>query len=409
MDNQITAVLAVWNKMELTVTFLEDILKRFPEIPIVVSALGNTQEYQDELVTRYGQNKNITLVLGSAGKRVAFSENWDAGINAVKTKKFVFLHNDMYLHQDFFDQLDREMESLGPDYFYLYTTIEPLKCAGFVRPGKVVAPFGEDFSDFRVNEFNEFASNYMVAHQNDKINGYGFYLAGYLESLQKVGGFDYHTFNPLFCEDDDLTLRIRLAGYYIRVVSGALVYHFGSKTIRDETDRSMSAGEVESNRKFARKWGFEARYLWETGYENMPNDLFSIGTEKIMYTYSGTFSNTGYVATPLDLENTEPLVDFLHVDDKVGELVKQHFKKQGLEHRFVPENQEADIYIVQDGPVGFNEFANLIGALRFGHRKLKAGSHARIGNLEIDIAYTYPECRVDPVNYLLEQKNKQYE
>ena len=64
-------------------------------------------------------------------------------------------------------------------------------------------------------------------------------------------GIDGYTFR-LFCEDDDLHLRHKLAGYEQKV-SCAHVYHFVSKTSRTGDYQSI---EVESNKKFVKKWGF---------------------------------------------------------------------------------------------------------------------------------------------------------
>jgi hypothetical protein len=298
------------------------------------------------------------------------------------------------------------MTNIGPSSFYLYTTVEPLENAGFVRPGKIVASFGHSREEFDGESFNRFADKYIKEHYlEDEQKGYGFYLAGFMESLKKVGGFDYEHFVPMFCEDDDLNIRIKLAGFSVRVLPSVLVYHFGSKTVRLETAKSMSSLEIESNRAFSRKWGFEARYLWETGYENM--DRVSIGTEKVVYTYTGAFRNPGYVPKPIDIMNVEPLVDYLHIDDKIdmgdyfkGELGRKLVDIQKVEH--------PDILITQDGPTDFSTLAKLVGTLRFGYKRLKPG-HTRVGSYDVNVMKIHPDrCRVDSRNYLSEQEDYRY-
>jgi hypothetical protein len=56
----------------------------------------------------------------------------------------------------------------------------------------------------------------------------------------------------MFCEDDDLHLRYKLAGFEHKV-SSAHVYHFVSKTSRVGDYQSI---EQESNFNFVKKWGF---------------------------------------------------------------------------------------------------------------------------------------------------------
>lgn len=408
MESNITAILGAYKNLEDTVKFIHEFYSKFPTIPMVVGMVGNSKDYQEALINLYKDSEYITLVGGKEDVRVPFSENWDAAINAVETERFVFLHNDMYLHRDFFRNLEYSMSNYGPGSFYLYMTVEPLENAGFIRPGKIVAPFGHSREEFDETGFNRFADKYIKEHYlEDSQKGYGFYLAGFMESLKKVGGFDYEHFKPMFCEDDDLNIRIRLAGFDVRVLPSVLVYHFGSKTVRLDTAVSMSNLEIESNRHFARKWGFEARFLWETGYEKMP--VVSLGTEKIAYTYSGMFQNPGFVPRKLDIINVEPFVDFICMDDRVN---TEYFKASGLEGKLIrPDKlEEADIVITQVGPTDFNALSSLMGNLRFGYKKLKPGSHAKVGSYEVDILRTNPnQCRVDPVNYLLEQKSKQYD
>ena len=64
-------------------------------------------------------------------------------------------------------------------------------------------------------------------------------------------GIDGYTFK-MFCEDDDLHLRYKLAGFEHKV-SSAHVYHFISKTSRTGDYKPI---EMESNLQFVRKWGF---------------------------------------------------------------------------------------------------------------------------------------------------------
>ena len=59
----------------------------------------------------------------------------------------------------------------------------------------------------------------------------------------------------MFCEDDDLHLRYKLAGFEHKV-SSAYVYHFVSKTSRTTTD--YQAIEQQSNINFVKKWGFRS-------------------------------------------------------------------------------------------------------------------------------------------------------
>jgi len=67
-------------------------------------------------------------------------------------------------------------------------------------------------------------------------------------------GIDNKTFHPpqMWCSDDDLHLRYKIAGFEHKV-SSAHVYHFVSKTSRLG---NYQEGEIKSNLNFVKKWGF---------------------------------------------------------------------------------------------------------------------------------------------------------
>ena len=390
MVSDITAVIGVYINEERrfhdTIQFLTRFWTEHPDVPVSISCVGTPENYQEALKD-YLEGR-YEPVLGKT-ERVSFSETWNTAIENVKTSKFVFLHNDMILAPDFFEKLDGYYLS-DPKDFYVYTTIEPVKTVGFPRPGKVMANFGEDWDDFREEDFLRFVKRYQESHRL-RGRGYGFYIAGFTESLRNVGGFDYLTFVPCFCEDDDLMIRIRKKGYELYTAPGAVVYHFGSKTTRDLNSVGMSRAEIESNRNFARKWGFEARYLWETGYETQ-GGVLDTGAERVGFTWVQN------VSLPLnDVLNIEPLVDQIACTDP---KYLEYLKGLGL-----PEKSgnlsDCDIVITQTGPGNFNSIAYLLGDLRFYHGNLEVGATYQVDNYSVSVRNVNKDMnRLDPRNYL---------
>lgn len=394
MENKVSAVLATYLGFDRTLKFLADFVDRFPNVPMSLSCLGESREHQDTLVEFAKQtNGQITVTTGSFGKQVSFSENWNAAINGVKTEKLVLIHNDMYIPEDFFTNLDEELTD--PNNFLVYTTVEPLDNIGFIRPGKIVADFGSDLEDFKIEKFLKFKEQYIQRYRKNPVQkyGYGFYLAGFLESFQDVGGFDQTRYIPCFCEDDDINLRNRLKGYRTLVSETAIVYHFSTKTTKEP---AIKKGELESNRKFGRKWGFEARFLWQTGYESNAS-VPDIGKETIGVEFNPAFST-------MALANLEPLVDFVQVPEDF--TVSEDFASP----RFVQTLPDVDIYIRILDPTSFKfiTFASFIGWLRFAHSKLRLGK-TQVGEFEIEVRRVVPGGREDLQNYLSLQKNTKYE
>ena len=124
----ITAVLGVYNNLDTTKAFMEDFIRRFPDIPISVSCVGSSQEVQDECKRLYGEK-----VITGTTERVSFSETWNYAIRGIKTSKFVFIHNDMYIVDDFFDQLEGYYLDSSKNFYVPFSSPAPNICSKFLK------------------------------------------------------------------------------------------------------------------------------------------------------------------------------------------------------------------------------------------------------------------------------------
>ncbi|RDI76007.1 Glycosyl transferase family 2 [Gaiella occulta] len=102
-----------------------------------------------------------------------------------------------------------------------------------------------------------------VGRETDRL--VGFCLAVTREALERVGGFDPRFGSGNF-EDDDLCLRLRLAGYVLWLADDVFVHHYGSRTFAGEgVDYARSLDE--NWRIFADKWGIAADEWAAGGYD----------------------------------------------------------------------------------------------------------------------------------------------
>jgi len=67
--------------------------------------------------------------------------------------------------------------------------------------------------------------------------------------LAQLGAWD-ERFNPGNWEDTDYAVRVRLAGYQIRVARSVYVHHLGSKTFSEALQKLL----IENGNKFREKW-----------------------------------------------------------------------------------------------------------------------------------------------------------
>ena len=137
----ISFVLAVYNRLELTKECYKNLRHVYPDAPLVISSGGSNdgtiewlQSLEDDNLSFYHDDERIT-----------FSDNYNAGIKLVDTEKLVLIHNDMVIGQGFLESIER---LLKPNMLLSYTTIEPPIFKGHQRPGKVLLDLGSGFYNF---------------------------------------------------------------------------------------------------------------------------------------------------------------------------------------------------------------------------------------------------------------------
>ena len=269
----ITFVLAVYNKLDLTKECYRLLREVYPTAPFVISSGGSsdgTKEWLESMNDDY-------LSYFHDDDRLAFSDTYNAGIKLVDTEKLVLIHNDMVIGEGFLESIER---LLTPNMLLSYTTIEPPIFRGHKRPGKVILDLGTSFHNFDHFHFNNYVQQWK--NSDDLYDGAVFFMSGYKKMFEDVGGFDGFSFFPCFCEDDDFLIRAKLKGYELKTCESAITYHFVSQTSRfsEEMKTNRVKIEMDSNRNFIRKWGIpihsfnELRY-WED--KTFKFNTFSMG------------------------------------------------------------------------------------------------------------------------------------
>ena len=130
-------------------------------------------------------------------------------------------------------------------------------------------------------------------------------MSAYKSSFDEIGGFDNNVFDPYFCEDDDILLRFKLAGYELKTINTALCYHFVSKTSRfsKEYMERTSIIEKNSNINFIRKWG-----------SRNPIVKYDIG-----FVVNGNYQL---------VEALEPWCSNMYIDDIMGLIIPNYIEKE---------------------------------------------------------------------------------
>lgn len=227
----------------------------YPTLEIVLvsyNSIDGTHAWLDELADPY-----VRYYYDTTDRTL--SDTYNKAIELATGEYVIFAHNDMVLAPGFIEAL---AVLQAPDRVVCYTTVEPPVFADDPRPGKIVRDFGTDPETFQGEAFTAFARGQQRQqeltgqHVADRAQP-SFFLCAARALLLELGGLD-PLFAPMFCEDDDLLLRLRLHGLTTVVSLDAICYHFVSKTSRFSAEYRALTRQIEgqSNRNFVRKWGF---------------------------------------------------------------------------------------------------------------------------------------------------------
>lgn len=212
-------------------------------ISLIIPTPGTNKNYTNNVVRNirdlYPNEDEVEIVLEENDK-VTLGINYNNAVAKAKGDKIILLHNDMVIKKGFIETMDKHIVK---GRITTYTRIEP-PIYNDTYPGKVIADFGSDLDTFDESKFNDFNIEESLIDGGSQLF-FGCMKEDYI-------GIDGYTFK-MFCEDDDLHLRYKLAGFEHKV-SSAHVYHFVSKTSRSHKDYKQI--EMESNQAFIKKWGF---------------------------------------------------------------------------------------------------------------------------------------------------------
>jgi GT2 family glycosyltransferase len=364
----ISFVLAVFNKLDLTKDCYSRLRLVYPDAPLVISSGGSsdgTKEWLESL-----DDDNLSYIHDD--DRLTFSENYNAGIKLVDTEKLVLIHNDMVIGKHFLENIENLLEE---NMVLSYTTIEPPVFKGHKRPGKVLLDLGSSFHDFNQPLFEQY-----VEENKDKCQLYDgavFFMSGYKKMFDDVGGFDGFSFVPAFCEDDDFLVRAKLKGYVLKTTECAITYHFVSQTSRfsDEYKKNRMLYEVSSNRNFVRKWGVPFKAFQEQRY-----------WEDEKFTYN-TFSMGLVSRNNTRLFDMEPFFDKIDLGTIPDEYIKNEQKntRYDLRSKFVL-TDDVDVVIYEISPFTTDDIYTL-HKIRLSIPYYEPGEY-EIGNMKIEIKKT---------------------
>ena len=342
----ISVLVGLKNNLEYSQKFYKRFREIYSNIELCFVSYGstdNTHNWLDSL-----SDPNLKYFYSDEPK--TFSDTFNKCAELATQEYIIFCHNDIVVLEGWLENI---IKHLTPTTAVTYTTIEPPIFAGHERPGKLIKDFGLDFDQVNYPELEKL--NLEVQNQNkDKVtDGAAFFIAQYRETYLKIGGMD-NLFSPMFCEDDDLILRLKLYGLNQFTSLDAICYHFVSKTSRfsEEYENKTQQIEQNSNLNFIRKWGFR---------HSKHNKKYNIAYVVDKCNYNAVVA-------------LEPWCDRLYTDDEMGVLQAYYYedeqkntsydlKKRILTTKYNYPIGENDIIVEFDGSKLTNESFKILQQL----------------------------------------------
>lgn len=280
-------------------------------ISLIIPTNKTNSEYTKHLINNireiYPDKTQVEIVI-SEDDTVTMGVNYNNAVAKAKGDKIILLHNDMVIKPGFVEQMDKDIIK---ERITAYTRVEP-PIYPDTYAGKIILDCGASLETFDKDKFLNFTLPEKLLEGGAQLF-FGCMKEDYL-------GIDGYTFK-LFCEDDDLHLRHKIAGYEQKV-SSAHVYHFISKTSRVGDYHPI---ENESNLKFIKKWGFRNSYynvVYKKKFnlinsnpelEKTLNLWFNEGEDIIVEVNGNTF-------TQQDYQYIQQLNDIVKENNELGEF-----------------------------------------------------------------------------------------
>jgi len=206
-----TAIIVNWNDKDVIVECIQSILdQNRNEIDIIISDNGSKDDSVEFIRRRFPSIKII-----ENGKNLGFGSAINRGLGLAKGDYLLFLNSDLKLHSKCVGELAKVLESDS-------------------NVGGTIPKILHIDQQNTINSLGVLINYTGIAYPNllgQKDPGYqepfesacgGIFMLK-REVYETVGGFDEDLF--LYHEDHDLSWRIRLAGWHLKVIPEAIMYH----------------------------------------------------------------------------------------------------------------------------------------------------------------------------------------
>ena len=224
-------------------------------LKLAIKSIKENSKYKHEIILHVNDGSDGTLEYAKKEQLIYTHSETNIGLcsainkaaTKISTKYVLYVHDDMYLCKNWDEFLEKEIENLENDLFYLSgTNYEARDIDSQYNPGNSPEQFDPDlFHEFCIkNKEKDLQGSHWAPHIISK------------RLWDIVGGFS-EEFNPGDGSDPDFCMKLWINNVRIfKSIDKFKVFHFGSRTTRNKRI-------VKNNgtKKFLLKYGFNPKFF----------------------------------------------------------------------------------------------------------------------------------------------------
>lgn len=247
----VSIVTLSWNAVQFTKLAIESI-RAHTNVPYEIIVVDNGSD--DETLSWLRMQSDLRVVYNSTNR--GFSVGNNQGISIARGEYIVILNNDVLVPDGWLEGLLQPFLRIGA---LGMTAPRSNRVAGEQLLPNCEYQSMEEFYPFAQRRRETFRGSGWISDR-----AIGLCLCVDRRVFDEIGGFD-ERFGVGNFEDDDLSLRVRAAGYKIFICDDVLIHHFGSQTFAaNKIDYATTM--TDNWKRFAEKWGLPSVYP-ENGYD----------------------------------------------------------------------------------------------------------------------------------------------
>ncbi len=250
-------IILSYNQVDYTLACIESIKENTREDYEIIVVDNNSSV---ETVSALESVDNIILIKNSQNR--GFPGGCNDGIMAATGDNILLLNNDTIVTENWLTNLLAALYSSDK-----IGAVGPVSnsCSNFQSIPCSYGSLDEMFSFAK--EYNK--SNKDLWEKRNRLIGFALLIKK--DVLDKVGLLDERFFPGNF-EDDDLSLRIRLAGYDLVLCKDTFIHHFGSVSFTEESSNRFGKTLSINEKKFLDKWQLSHQDIFSQNLE-LPKNL----------------------------------------------------------------------------------------------------------------------------------------